>query len=74
MAPQGLFKMSIASIFQKLVRFLLEVRNESKKVNWPSPQETALNTLIVILFSVVVAALLGFFDFVFTSILAKVIS
>ena len=40
-----------------------------KKVNWPTRAETLRYTVTVILVSLGVAAVLGAFDFIFTSIL-----
>lgn len=56
-------------MFQKLANYLKETKLEMKKVNWPTRQETVRYTLTVILVSLAVAALLGAFDFIFTSIL-----
>ncbi len=61
-------------MFEKIFAFFQEVRLEAKKVNWPTLQETIRNTVIVIAFSASIAALLGFFDFVFTSFLKRFIS
>ncbi len=47
-----------------LLEFFKQVKTEAKKVNWPTREDTIKNTLIVVGFSMVVAALLGFFDFV----------
>jgi len=44
-----------------------------KKVNWPTRKETIRYTLIVIGISVAVAAFLGTFDFLFTTLLNKFI-
>jgi preprotein translocase subunit SecE len=58
-------------ILQKVVTFLKEVRLEMKKVNWPTRRETIRYTLIVIGVSLVVAAFLGGWDFIFTTLLNK---
>ena len=50
-----------------------EVRSELKRVSWPSRQETIKDTLIVIGFSLAVAAFLGGLDFLFTWLLEKFI-
>jgi preprotein translocase subunit SecE len=47
----------------KLFQFLREVKSELFKVVWPSRQETIKMTMIVIVFSVVVAAFLGAVDY-----------
>jgi preprotein translocase subunit SecE len=50
--------------------FLQEVREELKKVTWPSRQETTKLTGIVVVISVVVGIYIGALDFVFTKIVA----
>ena len=45
------------------IRFLGEVKNELAKVIWPTRAETIRYTLTVIVFSVVVALVLGAFDY-----------
>ena len=42
-----------------------EVIDELNKVNWPAASETRMNTMVVIVFSVVAAMILGSFDIVF---------
>jgi len=58
-----------------MFQFLAEVKNELAKVVWPTRKDTVTYTLTVIVFSVVVAAILGAFDYmllkVFEAILAK---
>jgi preprotein translocase subunit SecE len=56
-------------MFQKFTNYLKEVRLEMKKVNWPSRADTLRFTVIVIGISLGVAAILGGFDFIFTSVL-----
>ncbi len=53
------------NIFGKISNFLKEVRQELKKVTWPSRQDTIKYTLIVIVISLGVAFFLGAADFVF---------
>lgn len=59
----------------KIFEFLVQVKNELAKVVWPSKSETIRYTVTVIVFSLVVAAILGAFDYlllkVFEVILAK---
>lgn len=49
----------------RIKNFFDESRREFKRVNWPSRQETTRYTLFVIIFSIVLAVLLGFLDFAF---------
>lgn len=60
-------------IFNKIIKYLKEVRLEMKKVNWPTKQETLKYTLIVIGTSLIVAAFLGMVDFLFTTLLNRII-
>ncbi len=57
----------------KITTFLKEVRQELKKVSWPSRQETIKYTLIVIGVSAAVAIFLGGLDFLFVWVLNKFI-
>lgn len=45
--------------------FLQESRQELKRVNWPTKQETIRYTIFVVVFSVAFSAFLGVFDFAF---------
>jgi preprotein translocase subunit SecE len=40
--------------WQRAVEFLTEVRNEMKRVTWPSQREVYATTLVVIIFSVLI--------------------
>ncbi|MDD5221558.1 MAG: preprotein translocase subunit SecE [Candidatus Paceibacterota bacterium] len=52
--------------FKKIADYFVEVKNEVKKVNWPTRKETIKRTLMVIGITVLVAAFLGLLDFVFS--------
>jgi len=54
---------------KKLITFLKEVRIELKRVTWLTRKETAKHTLMVIGFSLAVAAFLGGLDFLFSWLL-----
>ena len=45
------------------VKFFGEVKSELAKVIWPSTREVAKYTIVVIVLSLVVAVILGIFDF-----------
>lgn len=47
----------------RLTRYILESREELKKVSWPSRQQITRDTLVVIGISVAVAAFFGAIDF-----------
>lgn len=65
--------MKINRIPQKIGLFLKEVRLEMKKVNWPTKRETIKYTLIVVGVSIAVAIFLGGLDFIFATILNKLV-
>ena len=52
-------------MFAKLMSFLQESKEELRRVNWPSREETVRLTLVVILISLLVALFLGALDFIF---------
>jgi preprotein translocase subunit SecE len=58
----------------KLADYIKDTRGELKHVNWPSRQQAIAYTVIVILASLVVSGFLGFFDYLFSFILQKLIS
>ncbi len=65
--------MKISQFPQKGIDFLKEVRVELKRVTWPTKKEAIRYTLVVIGFSLVVAAFLGGLDFLFSWLLDKFI-
>jgi len=56
-------------MFLKLTSYISESRQELKKVNWPSRQETIRLTIIVIGISIGLAIFLGAIDFILRYIL-----
>lgn len=46
---------------------------ELKKVVWPTPKQAARLTVVVIVFSLIVALIVGGFDFIFRTILEKLL-
>lgn len=55
----------------KISNLFKDAGSEIKKVTWPTRKETIKYTLIVIGMSVLVASLLGVFDFFFVKLLEK---
>jgi len=53
--------------FHRAGEFLQEVRNEMKRVTWPSQREVYATTIVVILFSVIFGLYLFGVDMVFNS-------
>lgn len=54
---------------QRLVLFLQESKQEFKRINWPTWQETVNLTLIVIFLSVGMALFLGTVDYLLSNLL-----
>jgi preprotein translocase subunit SecE len=55
------------------VNFLNEVKDELKKVVWPTRQEIIRLTVVVIAISLLVGVFLGGLDFIFTKLIGIVI-
>lgn len=53
----------------KFTEYVKDTRAEMTHVNWPTRQQTVRFTALVIIVSIVVAALLGLSDFVFSKLL-----
>ena len=51
-------------MFEKLQKFLREVRAEMEKVTWPSRQEVQAATLVIIVLVLLLAVFIGSVDFV----------
>lgn len=56
-------------MFQRTRQYIIESRDELRRVQWPTRKEVAYLTFIVIAFSIVLALYLGFFDFIFSYLL-----
>jgi preprotein translocase subunit SecE len=57
-----------------VINFFGEVKSELSKVTWPSRSEVIKLTLIVFLVSGFIGAYVGGLDYLFTTILAKVVT
>jgi preprotein translocase subunit SecE len=66
--PPGLPKSALfrrpveVNMFQRMVKFLKEVRNELKRVSWPSKDEIRGSTVVVIVIVLVLAVFIGLVD------------
>lgn len=58
---------------RKIVNFFKEVYGELQKVVWPSRRQTIRYTTTVIVFSVVVAAILGAADYGLLKLFEKIV-
>ena len=57
----------------QLTNYIKDTQAEMKHVSWPTRKQAIAFTLIVIVISIAVAAILGFFDFIFSYGLEKFI-
>jgi preprotein translocase subunit SecE len=60
-------------LFKRISNYLADVWAEMKKVSWVQRKELFTTTLVVIVFSTVLAAFIGVVDFIFKSLLSIVI-
>ncbi len=51
---------------EKIVNYIKSAITEMKKVTWPTKKETTQYTILVIVISLGIAALLGAFDYIFS--------
>ena len=54
------------AIWERIVRYLREVRAELARVDWPSRRELTGSTLIVLVVLIALALYLGAWDYLFT--------
>ena len=58
----------------KVKTYIGDLRQEYKRINWPSRNEALRMSGVVIAISMVVAAFLGALDFLFASILERIVT
>jgi preprotein translocase subunit SecE len=56
-----------------LKNYLKETRFELQKVSWPTRQEATKYLVIILVFSGIMAAFLGLFDFAFLQVVERII-
>jgi preprotein translocase subunit SecE len=66
--------MNILSLPSKFLLYLKQVKVEAKKTNWPTRKETIRYSLVVVAISIVVAIFLGGLDFLFSTLLKKLVA
>jgi len=54
-----------------LFQYIKDTRGELHHVAWPTRSQTIIYTIIVIALSIFVALYLGFFDYIFTTIMTR---
>ena len=61
------------NIFQKIRRWWRETIGELRKVTWPTPKEAWALTKIVLIVTVIMAAILGILDFAFSQLIGLLV-
>ena len=61
------------NIFQGISRFWRETVGELRKVTWPTPKEDWALTKIVLIVTVIMAAILGLLDFAFSQLIGLLV-
>lgn len=59
---------------QKLIQYLKDVRSEMAKVSWPTREEIVGGTSLVVVLSVVIAAVVRVFDIALTRVISLVLN
>jgi len=54
-----------------LITYFKETKIEIKYVTWPTVRQAVIFTIAVIVVSIIVAILLGFFDYIFSEFIIK---
>jgi len=60
-------------MMDKLKKFWSDSKQEFKRVNWPTKEETVKYTLVIIGMSLFLALFLGFFDMIFLKVIQFII-
>ncbi len=61
------------NLFKQIRNYLADVWAEMKKVSWVKRKELFTTTLVVMIFSTIMAAFIGVFDFIFSRLLNLVL-
>ena len=61
------------NLFKRIRNYLADVWAEMRKVSWVRRKELLTTTFVVIIFSTVMAAFIGVFDFIFSRLLNLVL-
>lgn len=60
-------------LIKRIREYIRDVIAEMKKVSWARPRELWTTTLVVIVFSAVLAAFVGLCDFIFSHLLGLIV-
>ena len=58
----GFANTGIVKLFSRIIKFFKEVFYELKKVTWPTKKEIKINTLTVLMITLVAAVMIGLLD------------
>jgi len=60
-------------MFKRIKKFLIEVKEELKKVSWPTKEELVGATRVVIVLTSLLAIFIGIIDFIFSKFLTLIV-
>jgi preprotein translocase subunit SecE len=76
-APGGVLKLPACTgrpkLFMNITNYFREVRAEMRHVSWPTRNQAVVYTIVVVVVSLVTAAYLGLWDYVFTVFIQRII-
>ncbi|MGB9620834.1 MAG: preprotein translocase subunit SecE [Brevinematia bacterium] len=58
---------------KKIFKFFADVREELKKVSWPTKEEVLSSSAVVIVFILILSLILGFVDFLASTIIRLIL-
>lgn len=61
-------------MFKKIIKFFQEVRQEMRKVTWPTRKEISGSTVVVIITVLIVAVYLGIIDNILQQIMLRLVN
>ena len=53
------------NIFKRMIRFLKDVKSELKKVTWPTKNQAVKNTVVVLIFLIIIGLFVFLIDWLF---------
>ena len=53
------------NIFKRMIRFLKDVKAELKKVTWPTKNQAVKNTVVVLIFLIIIGLFVFLIDWLF---------
>ena len=62
------------NIFQRIKRWFKETAGELRKVSWPTREEAIALTRIVLIVTIIMAAILGILDFIFARLVGLLVN